>query len=159
MEHVEKLIDLYPVKTISTLILIVFMDARAVLFLAFAFLVVLDCLTRWTAISHQAFLAERERPPSLVESLWSIPEARRRGLIRSDAMRAGMDKILIYVLCTLAASSCDLIFGLLNTPCWMTSFVVGYMSITEILSIIENLSDAGCSSLTRLAEKIKEKIY
>ena len=159
MEHVEKLIDLYPVKTISTLVLIVFMDARAVLFLAFAFLVVLDCLTRWTAISHQAFLGERDRPPSLVESLWSIPEARRRGLIRSDAMRAGMDKILIYVLCTLAASSCDLIFGLLNTPCWMTSFVVGYMSVTEILSIIENLSDAGCGSLTRLAEKIKEKIY
>ncbi|WP_297017117.1 phage holin family protein [uncultured Dialister sp.] len=158
MQHVENLLDLFPLKVMSTMILVFFMDVRTVLFLAFAFLVVLDCLTRWTAISHQAFLSERERPPSLIESLRSIPEARRRGLIRSDAMRAGMDKILIYVLCTLAASSCDLIFGLLNTPCWMTSFVVGYMSVTEILSIIENLSDAGVGDMKRLADKLRGKM-
>ncbi|WP_440249593.1 phage holin family protein, partial [Dialister succinatiphilus] len=59
---------------------------------------------------------------------------------------------------TLAASSCDMIFGVLGTPAWMTSFIVGYMSVTEILSIIENLSEAGVGSMTRLAEKLKGKI-
>lgn len=58
MEQIEKLIDLYPVKTVSTIFLIFLMDARTVLFLCFALLVVLDCLTRWTAISFKS-LAER----------------------------------------------------------------------------------------------------
>ena len=51
-----------------------------------------------------------------------------------------------------------MIFGVLGTLAWMTSFIVGYMSVTEILSIIENLSDAGVSSLSRLAEKLKGKL-
>ncbi|WP_297022889.1 phage holin family protein [uncultured Dialister sp.] len=159
MEQVEKLLDLFPLKVTSTMILLFFMDVRTVLFLAFAILVILDCFTRWTAISFRNIERISFEKPTLLQSLLGIPQARRDGKIRSGAMRQGMDKILIYLLCTMAASSCDLIFELLHTPAWMTSFVVGYMSVTEILSIIENLSDAGCSSLTRLAEKIKEKIY
>ena len=157
MEQIEKLVDLYPVKTISTILLVFLMDTRTVLFFCFALLVVIDCLTRWTAISFKS-LSERNEKTTLAAALWGIPAARRKGLIRSFDMRKGMDKLLLYLLCTLAASSCDMIFGVLGTPAWMTSFIVGYMSVTEILSIIENLSEAGVGSMTRLAEKVKGKI-
>ena len=158
MEQVEKLLDLFPLKVVSTMILVFFMDIRTVLFLAFAVLVILDCLTRWTAISFRNIEKTSFEKPTLLQSLIGIPQARRDGMIRSGAMRQGMDKILIYLLCTVAASSCDLIFELLHTPAWMTSFVVGYMSVTEILSIIENLSDAGVKGLGRLADKLRGKM-
>lgn len=158
MEQVEKLLDLFPLKVASTMILLFFMDVRTVLFLAFAILVILDCFTRWTAISFRNIERTGYEKPTLLQSLLGIPQARRDGMIRSGAMRQGMDKILIYLLCTMAASSCDLIFELLHTPAWMTSFVVGYMSVTEILSIIENLSDAGVESLGRLADKLRGKM-
>ena len=158
MEHVEKLLDLFPLKVVSTMILVFFMYVRAVLFLAFAVLVILDCLTRWTAISFRNIEKTSFEKPTLLQSLIGIPQARRDGMIRSGAMRQGMDKILIYLLCSLAASSCDLIFELLHTPAWMTSFVVGYMSVTEILSIIENLSDAGVGDLKKLADRLRGKM-
>ena len=77
MEQIEKLIDLYPVKTISTVLLIFLMDARTVLFLCFALLVVIDCLTRWTAISFKD-LSERNEKTTLAAALRGIPSARRR---------------------------------------------------------------------------------
>lgn len=157
MDHIEKLIDLYPLKTVSTVLLIFLMDARTVLFLCFALLVVIDCLTRWTAISFKS-LAERNGKATLAAALWGIPSARRKGLIRSFDMRKGMDKLLLYLLCTLAVSSCDMIFGVLGTPAWMTSFIVGYMSVTEILSIIENLSEAGVGSMEKLAQQVKKRL-
>lgn len=158
MEQVEKLLDLFPLKVTSTMILLFFMDVRTVLFLAFAILVILDCFTRWTAISFRNIERISFEKPTLLQSLLGIPQARRDGKIRSGAMRQGMDKILIYLLCTMAASSCDLIFELLHTPAWMTSFVVGYMSVTEILSIIENLSDAGVGDLRKLADRLRGKL-
>lgn len=158
MEQVEKLLDLFPLKVASTMILLFFMDVRTVLFLAFAILVILDCFTRWTAISFRNIERISFEKPTLLQSLLGIPQARRDGKIRSGAMRQGMDKILIYLLCTMAASSCDLIFELLHTPAWMTSFVVGYMSVTEILSIIENLSDAGVGDLRKLADRLRGKL-
>lgn len=157
MDHIEKLIDLYPLKTVSTVLLIFLMDARTVLFLCFALLVVIDCLTRWTAISFKS-LSERNEKTTLAAALWGIPSARRKGLIRSFDMRKGMDKLLLYLLFTLAASSCDMIFGVLGTPAWMTSFIVGYMSVTEILSIIENLSEAGVGSMEKLAQQVKKRL-
>ena len=158
MEQVEKLLDLFPLKVVSTMILVFFMDVRTVLFLAFAVLVILGCLTRWTAISFRNIEKTSFEKPTLLQSLIGIPQARRDGMIRSGAMRQGMDKILIYLLCSLAASSCDLIFELLHTPAWMTSFVVGYMSVTEFLSIIENLSDAGVGDLKKLADRLRGKL-
>ena len=158
MQHVENLLDLFPLKMASTMILLFFMDARTVLFLAFALLVVLDCLTRWIAISFRNIERTSLEKPTLLQSFLGIPQARREGMIRSGAMRQGMDKILIYLLCTMAASSCDLIFELLHSPAWMTSFVVGYMSVTEILSIIENLSDAGVGDLRKLADRLRGKL-
>lgn len=95
MDHIEKLIDLYPLKTVSTVLLIFLMDARTVLFLCFALLVVIDCLTRWTAISFKS-LAERNGKATLAAALWGIPSARRKGLIRSFDMRKGMDKLLLF---------------------------------------------------------------
>ena len=157
MEQIEKLVDLYPVKTISTILLVFLMDTRTVLFFCFALLVVIDCLTRWTAISFKS-LSERNEKTTLAAALWGIPAARRKGLIRSFDMRKGMDKLLLYLLCTLAASSCDMIFGVLGTPAWMTSFIVGYMSVTEILSIIENLSEAGVGSMEKLAQQVKKRL-
>ena len=47
---------------------------------------------------------------------------------------------------------------MLNTPTWMVSLVIGYMVVTEVLSVIENLSDAGVDVLDKLIGKLKGRL-
>ena len=41
---------------------------------------------------------------------------------------------------------------------WMVSLVIGYMVVTEVLSVIENLSDAGVDVLDKLIGKLKGRL-
>lgn len=72
--------------------------------------------------------------------------------------KQGVDKLMLYILCVLGAASCDLIFTELHSPAWLTSFVIGYMAVTELLSIVENLSDAGVSSMSCLITRLKGRL-
>lgn len=157
---IERFFSEFPEKMVASSFLLVLMDARAITFMAFCHLVFLDCFTRWLALSHEYLVSEGEvNNPSLLKCVKAIPAARRAGLIKSAVMREqGLDKLILYCFCAIGAGLCDLIFMMLHVPAWMTSFIVGYMAVTEILSIIENLSDAGVSSLSRLAQKLKGRL-
>ena len=52
----------------------------------------------------------------------------------------------------------DLMMVTIHAPVWMVNLMVGYMVVTETLSVVENLSDAGVESLARLVAKLKGRL-
>lgn len=155
----ERFMDGFPLKSLMSLVLMVCVNAEVIVFFSFTWMVFLDCLTRWLAISYGYLVGEGKVKPSLLQCFKAIPSARRAGLIKSEVMRQkGVDKIILYTLCALSAAACDLILTELHAPACMTGFVMGYMAMTELLSIIENLSEAGVDSLNRLVMKLKGRL-
>ena len=63
----------------------------------------------------------------------------------------------MYILCVLAAVLVDLAMITLHQPVWAVPLVAGYLVITELLSICENLSDAGIEAVQGLVDVIKKK--
>lgn len=147
------------VKATASAVLTVTGHQHAMLFLCFVMLVFLDCLTRWIAISYRHLVERGEEHPSLLRSIWKIPAARRAGKIESRVMKEqGLCKLLLYGVCVIVACLVDLMMATLHAPGWMVNLMVSYMAITETLSVVENLSDAGVDSLARLVEKLKGRL-
>lgn len=147
------------VKATASAVLTVTGRQHAMLFLCFVLLVFLDCLTRWIAISYKHLVEQGEEHPSLIRSIFKIPAARRAGKIESRVMKEqGLCKLLLYGVCVIVACVVDLMMATLHAPGWMVNLMVSYMAITETLSVVENLSDAGVDSLARLVEKLKGRL-
>ena len=147
------------VKATASAVLTVTGRQHAMLFLCFVLLVFLDCLTRWIAISYRHLVEQGEEHPSLIRAVFKIPAARRAGKIESRVMKEqGLCKLLLYGVCVIVACVVDLMMATLHAPGWMVNLMVSYMAITETLSVVENLSDAGVDSLARLVEKLKGRL-
>ncbi|MBR1886503.1 MAG: phage holin family protein [Schwartzia sp.] len=147
------------VKATASAVLTVTGRQHAVLFLCFVLLVFLDCLTRWIAISYRHLVEQGEEHPSLIRAIFKIPAARRAGKIESRVMKEqGLCKLFLYGVCVIVACVVDLMMATLHAPGWMVNLMVSYMAITETLSVVENLSDAGVDSLARLVEKLKGRL-
>ena len=147
------------VKATASAVLTVTGRQHAVLFLCFVLLVFLDCLTRWIAISYRHLVEQGEEHPSLIRAIFKIPAARRAGKIESRVMKEqGLCKLFLYGVCVIVACVVDLMMATLHAPGWMVNLMVSYMTITETLSVVENLSDAGVDSLARLVEKLKGRL-
>lgn len=145
-------------KTAIAAIMVVLLHKHAILFYAFSALVVLDCLTKWLAIAHDYLVKQGKTAPTILQSLIAIKAARSAGLISSEVMKHRfLGKICIYLLCVMAAASADLIMVELSKPAWAVSTIIGYLTATELLSICENLSDAGIEAVGELAAIIKRK--
>ncbi|MBQ7515696.1 MAG: phage holin family protein [Schwartzia sp.] len=128
---------------------------HASLLACFSLLVVLDCLTRWIALAY-AYCRERGQAVSLMGAVLAIPAARRAGRIDSRTMKErGLSKLLLYAVCVLVACLADGMMAAIGAPGWLLRLIVSYMAVTETLSIVENLSDAGVKSLAELAAKLK----
>lgn len=125
----------------------------------FSMLVVLDCMTRWIAISYKYLIEQGADNPSLFQSICNIPDARRAGRIESRVMKEqGLCKLLLYAVCVFVACLVDGMMVTIHAPGWMVTLMVSYMAMTECLSVVENLSDAGVDSLSRLIEKLKGRL-
>ncbi|MBQ8698904.1 MAG: phage holin family protein [Schwartzia sp.] len=147
------------VKATASAVLTVTGRQHAVLFLCFVLLVFLDCLTRWIAISYRHLVEQGEEHPSLIRAIFKITAARRAGKIESRVMKEqGLCKLFLYGVCVIVACVVDLMMATLHAPGWMVNLMVSYMAITETLSVVENLSDAGVDSLARLVEKLKGRL-
>lgn len=131
---------------------------HATLFMAFCSLVFLDLFTRWIAISHK-YLQKAHRDATLFSSVYAIKEAHKEGLISSYVMRqAFYSKMVMYITLVLGASLCDYMLHRSGGSFTISGMVIGYLSLTEFLSMIENLDEAGVSALHTLNENIKERM-
>ncbi|MGM9582702.1 MAG: phage holin family protein, partial [Phascolarctobacterium sp.] len=146
-------------KSAFAAILAVLMHKHAVLFYAFSVLVFVDCVTKWIAIAYQYLQQQGEEKPTFWQAFIGIKAARSAGEIKSDIMKHRfLGKICVYLLCVMAAACADLIMVQLAKPTWAVATIIGYLTITELLSIIENLNAAGVQAMDKLLEKIRGKL-
>lgn len=146
-------------KSVIAAILAVLMHKHAVLFYAFSALVFVDCITKWIAIAYQYLQEQGVEKPTFWQAFIGIKAARSAGEIKSDIMKHRfLGKICVYLLCVMAAASADLIMVQLTKPTWAVATIIGYLTITELLSIIENLNAAGVQAMDKLLGKIRGKL-
>lgn len=145
-------------KAAVTAIMVLLLHKHAILFYAFSALVFLDCLTKWIAIAHD-YLVKQGETPTLMQSLIGIKAARSAGEIKSEVMKHRfLGKICVYLLCVMAAASADLIMVELAKPTWAVGTIIGYLTATELLSIIENLDAAGVEAAQGLVAVVKKRV-
>lgn len=144
-------------KSIAAAILAILLHKHAVLFIAFSALVFIDCFTRWMSLSYKR-LQGMGQTPSVMQIIGGIEAARAEGLISSEVMKHRfVGKIIVYILCVLAAVLVDVCMIALHQPPWAVPLVAGYLVVTELLSICENLNDAGIEAVQGLVNVIKKR--
>ena len=161
MQHffgkLEEATDFWVEKFLVSALMMTFVR-HATLFMAFCFLVFLDLFTRWIAISH-IYLQKRNRDSTLFSSIYAIQETHRAGFISSYVMRqAFYSKMVMYITLVIGACICDYMLHRSGGGFTISGMVIGYLSLTEFLSMIENLDEAGVSALHTLNENIKERM-
>ena len=144
-------------KSIAAAILAILLHKHAVLFIAFSALVFIDCFTRWMSLSYKR-LQGMGQTPSVMQIIGGIEAARAEGLISSEVMKHRfVGKLIVYILCILAAVLVDVCMIALHQPPWAVPLVAGYLVVTELLSICENLNDAGIEAVQGLVNVIKKR--
>ena len=156
----ENVLNMAPLKTALGAIIAALLYKHVIMFYCFVGLVFLDCFTRWLAISHDYLVAnEKKEKPSLWKSVCSISRARAAGKISSTIMRErGLSKIMVYIVAVFTSAISDKLLLSIGSQPWLVSLIIGYLTVTEALSVVENLSDAGVGSLGRIIDKIKSRI-
>lgn len=156
----ENVLNMAPLKTALGAIIVALLYKHVIMFYCFVGLVFLDCFTRWLAISHDYLVAnEKKEKPSLWKSFCSISRARAAGKISSTIMRErGLSKIMVYIVAVFTSAISDKLLLSIGSQPWLVSLIIGYLTVTEALSVVENLSDAGVGSLGRIIDKIKGRI-
>ena len=128
---------------------------HAVLFAMFGAVVFLDLFSRWLALSHQ-YLVTHKQEATLIDCFWGIKRAHKAGLISSYVMRETFfSKMVTYLLLILGASIVDYMIKDSGGSVMAVSLVITYLSMTELLSIVENLDEAGVSAMHDLIDLIK----
>lgn len=124
------------------------------LFTAFACIVCVDLFAKFIALSYGYLAESMTEKPSLIDSVKGIPAAHRAGVINSYAMRTQfVEKISVYMLLVVAGALVDFMLGRSE----FANLIIAYLASSELLSIIENLDDAGVSAVHDLAGLIKRK--
>lgn len=120
---------------------------------AFIVLIILDLATKWLALAKPL-----TTDGTLAEEIRMIPEAHRQGLISSDVMKTRfVSKIMMYMLIALTSGVVDFMLKDMHVPAFFMTVCIGYLAATELLSVIENLHDAGVSALADLADVVKRR--
>ena len=129
------------------------------LLLAFVGLVVIDLITKWLALSRQYLTKKkRKKNPTLWQCFCNILSARKAGYIKSEAMKHRfLGKILVYFFVVFAGGLIDYTMNVMEKPTWAVLLLVGYLSVTELISIVENLQDAGVEEAEKLHEILEKK--
>ena len=159
-EHICELSDLWLIKCLGALFIAVAFNLHAQLLLACTGLVVIDLVSKWIALSHQYLVERRGRQnPSFLSCILNMRKAQRARYIRSNEIKHRfLGKIIVYILVVFAGGVIDLMMQVLQKPNWAVVLLVGYLSIAELISIIENLQDAGVEEAEQLHEILKKKM-
>lgn len=129
------------------------LQLHAELMAAFIVLILLDLATKWLALAKPL-----TADGTLAEEIRMIPEAHRRGLISSDVMKTRFaSKIMMYMLIALTSGVVDFMLKDMHAPAFFMTVCIGYLAATELLSVVENLNDAGVSALADLADVVKRR--
>lgn len=128
------------------------------LFAAFVVLVIVDLLSKWIALSHQRLVDNGVEKTSLWACIKNMRQAQRDGYIQSGPMKERfMGKVILYLVLVIAAAFGDMMMVEMNTHTFWVVLIVGYLTVCEMLSIVENLQAAGVDEASKLHELIQKK--
>ena len=123
----------------------------------FTVMVCLDLYTRWIALTKK-YLESEDKESSLLDCVKSMNTARKAGFINSYMMRkCFVSKMLTYFIAVFGAFIVDVILTKIGTKPMMVTTALGYLATTELLSVVENLDEAGVAMVHDLVEILKGK--
>ena len=135
----------------------------AFILIVLVFLSLLDIVTRLVACSYHLWVKTygeeftKKNANFYMLLLW-IPSAHKWRFVNSMALRTGfVSKFLTYTLLIIAASACDAVLPIRA----MLTLITSILSLTEMLSICENLSESNISvakEIKALVQKKKESV-
>ena len=141
-----------------SLVVTITYEDHAQIFAAFFMLVCADLLTKWLSLSRQHLVDAGIEEPSLWHSFWNMRAAGRAGYIKSDIMRKRfVPKILTYFGVVGAAAGLDFILIKAHAPAFATTLVIGYLSLTEFISILENMQASGVKEAGELVDMARRR--
>lgn len=143
----------WPYKTALGIVFLA-LERHFELFTAFACIVCVDLFAKFIALSYGYLAQSMTEKPSFIDSVKGIPAAHRAGVINSYAMRTQfVEKITVYMLLVVAGALVDFMLGRSE----FANLVIAYLASSELLSIVENLDDAGVSAVHDLAALVKRQ--
>lgn len=128
------------------------------IFTLFAIVVFIDLFAKFIALSHKMKIEDGDTDASLMAAIHGIPEAHRRGIINSWEMKMQFcGKMFLYSLLVIATGAADTMVHLMQGKSEFCMLTISYLAATELLSIVENLDEAGVSAVHELVVVIKRK--
>ena len=133
------------------------------LYIAFAFLMALDTLTRYLAQTATWWGCVYPQTPYTLYDLWKFrSQSRKWRFFKSNEMRKKfVSKFGTYIVILAGASVCDISMSLAKGFAFALTVATTFLSITELCSILENLQECGVQEvqgILTILNKRKEQI-
>ena len=158
LKVLERLQEAWLLKVCVSCLLAVVSHTHVQLAVAFAALVFVDLLTKWLALTRQYLVDNKRKKITFWTCFKNIRKAQRAKYIRSEEMRTRfVAKMLTYFAVVAAAWLVDWMCAHAGAPTIAVVVVVGYLSVTELLSILENLQQSGIKEAGELSTLIRKK--
>lgn len=155
-KNLNTLMDNFILKIIGSGVVIMLVY-HSMLCALFSIVVCLDLYTRWIALTKK-YLESEDKESSLFDCVKSMNTARKAGYINSYMMRKHfVSKMLTYFIAVFGAFIVDTILVKIGTKPMMVTTALGYLATTEMLSVVENLDEAGVVMVHDLVEILKGK--
>lgn len=155
-KNFNSLMDNFILKIIGSGVVIMLVY-HSMLCALFTVMVCLDLYTRWIALTKK-YLESEDKESSLLDCVKSMNTARKAGFINSYMMRkCFVSKMLTYFIAVFGAFIVDVILTKIGTKPMMATTALGYLATTELLSVVENLDEAGVAMVHDLVEILKGK--
>ena len=158
-KYITQILDYWYYKVLLGLWASFWSEDLPILFLLFIGLEVADVLTRWLALTYDWFKKTYPQSPCnpfiCLRWMW---QARCWRWIKSDGLRDGFcNKMLVYMILIFVAASVDAALKIAHMPVMLLAIVTTTLTVTEALSIFENLSECGVGIIKTISEKLKAK--
>ena len=154
----EKMGETFNIKVVAGAVLGLVTNKYSILMVGFGVLLYIDILTKWIAISYAYLVEQGHENPAFFDAFKGINSARKARKINSYEMRKrSVSKLFVYIICFLMAAVFDVMSMASGANSQIVQIVCGYLAMNEILSVIEDLGDAGVQSMGRLHELLKRR--
>ena len=163
---ITSLTDHLPAKLVGSVVISSLTDI-GLLLMIFCGLEFLDLLTKWISLSHDYWVRTYGKEFTDAHGcLWAyirwLPECRRFKYINSSVMKNQFcSKMLTYTILILTCAWADMAVKSVGGVAFISTIGISMISLTEALSIVENLSSAGigvADGIKGILQKKKETI-
>lgn len=168
LQSIMHLLDKWEVKTIASAIIAVVLhfihSPYGIVLNAYFWLVILDITTKWLAIGYQVLIDKGADKDNITtwEKVQGIVIAFDCKVLKSNVMLWGfMTKFILFTILITTAYQTDNVLNAIEIPLSfpVLKFVFGYICYNELLSICENLRDAGNKHLDQLIDLLNTNIF